>query len=480
MKYALINVTNCYATIMYTKILNTGFRRVVSNVPLSLALPGLVPRLSVSQWIQRTNVAFSFDEALAGYSAFSLESGDQLLPDPDSLSYVIEQPPNKVASEHYRKRKESGEILMNPYSRGKITVNRTAAYDYQSGTKYSVNGVTPTPRTYYVGDIFPSQVYKFADLGLPEPQYGIQAGERLAYVTITLRGDRFQQPAAQYILSPDPVFDFKDYGVDTELVTAAVADRNDGLYDLLTELGELPETLSFLTQETKKALFLAEEIDVDVKSARKYMNASKFAKYAAGRWLALRYALLPIFYSIKDISEVIKQQGREYAEFQKSKQILDEQQFGDTGGTLTFKVSGTCKHKCFIKSRYSPDTIMSEIRRFININLFTSVWEWTTLSFVADWVINFGDFLSALTGSDGAAESVCCYTIKDDRVVTIGFNGYDSRPKTTVIFNRYQRLVINPADHIGLSFRFDMGWKRYIDAAALSINPLIKIARSLK
>lgn len=190
-----------------------------------------------------------------------------------------------------------------------------------------------------------------------------------------------------------------------------------------------------------------------------------------------RYALLPIFYSIKDLKEVLHQMGREYASFRSEKDIQPDDP--NLSGPYTVSVSGQCLHRCYIKSRYTPDSILADFRRLININIFTTTWELATRSFVIDWVLNVGDFISAVTGSDGSTESKVCYSVRDLRVVTISYSsGNSSQPKTTVTYNCYQRQVINPLDHIGLDFSWDMNWKRYFDAAAMSLDPILKQIRS--
>lgn len=169
--------------------------------------------------------------------------------------------------------------------------------------------------------------------------------------------------------------------------------------------------------------------------------------------------------------------GREYAEF---KSMIDKMPDDpNLVGPYTVTVSGQCLHRCFIKSRYTPDSILADFRRLVNINLFTTAWELATRSFVIDWVLNVGDFISAVTGSDGSVDSKTCYSVRDLREVTISYSsGSSSQPKTIVKYNCYQRHVINPIDHIGLDVSWDMNWKRYLDASAMSLDPILKQIRN--
>lgn len=479
MRYLSPNVASATVTICYWNS-NYTSNRVISGVPLSSGYPALAERLSSPKWLERNPLSPTALEAWLGYSTFYTESGDSLLPPSSDLREVIVQAPTKAPTRDYRRRKEAGEILMNNYDVGNITIQRTADYDRTGATLVTPvywNAFKTLMRDEEVSSV--SHI-PFSSAGLPEPTYGRNAGEHLRYVQCNCAFRQFKVTNATYAISPYPAFLNEGYGVDTELVTGVLADRNNGMYDILTELAEFPETLSFITEQTKKVFFMADATQQDINRAKKWMPLQRFMNYVSHKWLMFRYAAMPIFYSIKDVAEVLKQMGKEYAEYRSVKTILNDDKLDSSEGAYTFKVSGNCEHRCFIKSRYTPDSILVDLRRLININLANTAWETMKLSFVVDWVVNFGDFLSALTGSDGSSDSKCCYSVRDTRSVSISYSSNVPPLVTTVDFDCYSRRVINPLDHIGLSLRWDMGWKRYIDAAALSLNPILRKAKGLR
>lgn len=443
--------------------------RTTATVPLATGWPAFRAMLDLpNHKILRPSVnSLTQDECLAGFSVYTIEPGDHQLPPKSELSYTIEQAPTKVPSKRYRERFEAGEVLMNDYARGTIRVKRSASYNYTGGT---LLGNGPTFGWLRYTSVFPCA----------RPTYDQRQGETIKNVSVYIQWDVISNPGATYDLSPDPLFTTSGVELDTELITSVVADCNNGTFDLLTEMVELPETLTFVTDLTKKAAFIGLDAEAEHRMAKKNMPVEKFARWSANHWLKMRYALLPIFYSIADVSKVLKDMGREYAEYKRQKAINGQVPIDLMSGALTVSVEGDCTHRCFIRSRYTPDSLISDFRRMININLFSSAWELTKLSFVWDWVFNVGDFLSAATGNDGSTDSKCCYSVRDNRKVTLSYSNASDRPVTTVEFNTYMRQVINPIDHIGLTTRFDMNWKRYIDAASLSLKPVIKTIRSLK
>lgn len=476
MKFLYIDWAESKINITYWKPGSDTDSRTMSGLSIPTAWPALAAQLRPEgKFIKRSTLEMSDEEAILGYSVYTTQVGDAMLPDPSTLSYQIVQEPIKVPTKSFKKRKAAGEICMNPYKCGTITVQRHASYQFLPIDPTVV--YTPSHGWYtYYGEGYMANAQPIGVLHLGSPSYGMQPGERLRYCSVLLCYKTYSVPDAQYILSPEPIFSFEDPEVDTGLVTSVVADANNGVYDLLTELGEAPETVAFVGEMTKKALLLHEETDADLRRARSTMLPERFARYSASKWLQLRYALLPIFYSIMDIREVLKQLGKEYAEFRAHR--TDTSASDVTAlGSVTVTVTGEVLHRCFIKTRYSTDSVLDSLRHLINANLASTAWELTKLSFVLDWAVNVSDFLSALTGSDGSTQSVCCYSLRDRRELTLRYTDISSAPETVVTFNCYQRLIINPLDHIGLTVEFNMNWKRYIDATALSLDSVIKSIR---
>lgn len=142
----------------------------------------------------------------------------------------------------------------------------------------------------------------------------------------------------------------------------------------------------------------------------------------------------------------------------------------------TVRIEHSAVARCVMKVRYTITSLLENLRRAININLLSSLWETTTLSFVADWALNIGDFIAAATGSSGATEMCTSYVVKDTSTMTVTYDNDTMPVSTTVKLNLYRREIINPYDHIGLEFVLgrNLNWKRCIDAFALSARPGIR------
>lgn len=93
-----------------------------------------------------------------------------------------------------------------------------------------------------------------------------------------------------------PPFEF-----NTRMITSTLADAESGTYDLLTELAELPDTMSFLADTVKKGTVKVNKHYQDVKRYYKLLKtatgkfAEKVAKKLASSWLAFRYAIMPFY-----------------------------------------------------------------------------------------------------------------------------------------------------------------------------------------
>lgn len=452
----------------------TGSTHTTALVSIDIGWPELRVQLeSEAKRVVRAKLTdITADELLAGYTAIVMEPGDQPKPIPSDLFASVDLGSTRASTPNYRSRKASGEILMNPYFIGSALVQRTASYDFTGGTRLTARRMLGPWN--YLSNWLPA----------PQPKYDCPPGYVWYQIkNFTLNFSTWIKPRPQLLLSPAPTFNRVDYGVDEVVVTEALAKRNDGAFDVLTELAEFPETLAFITSESKKAIGLTVDLELEARAKKRVLSPTKYAKWLANHWLKGRYALLPIFYGLNDMSEVVRQMGREYGRFSVTKETDATNgpvATADSPYIVTYE--GDVKHSCTIKSRYSPDDFLSGLAGLLRFNAPATFWELVPLSFVADWAFNMGDYLSAAAGTDLSTQSMCSYAFKDNRVTHLSYNSgntYKDNLITTVYLDMYERLVINPSDHIGLNWRFEMGWKRYVDAAALSLAPSLKLLRRL-
>lgn len=397
------------------------------------------------------------------------------------MSGSVELITHRVNTPQYLKRLKAGEVLMNPYAKGKYTWKRQALANSVSGA-----GAKPVssygwyswhnPQVYSPPAAASSLQFLLDSKGIPRiapPNYRNGAPLRAYQVYFSFAW--YDVGASSIVYSPAPSVAFGDVSVDTALVTQVVADRNNGEYDLLTEIAEMPETLAFLGESVSKVFFMTCDLDAEARLKRLQMGPGKrFAKWFSDHWLRGRYALLPIMYSIMDIQKSLEVMGQEYAEYKS--QVSIDSQHTSAGAGIVQEIEHNAIHRCFIKSRYTAESILSDIRRILNVNLFSTLWQTQTLSFVVDWAVNINDYIEALTGNDGSLESACCYSVRDKSVIKLHYDSPDpnvAAPVTVVKLDTYQRIIIDPSDHIGLTFvaTRTFNWKRAVDAFSLSVQP---------
>lgn len=271
------------------------------------------------------------------------------------------------------------------------------------------------------------------------------------------------------------------FSFNNGVITSALASAESGVYDLLTEIAELPSTVSFLGDCVKKASAKTQEHVRTVKHYVKLLRtatgkfAEKIAKKLASAWLAYRYAIMPLVYSIEDIKKTLKDYKRVFAKYRGEESSQLEMSFPG------FEQVGfaTLTERCWIKRAYSPEDLVDQLLGVLKINIFSTAWELVTLSFVVDWFINIGDVITAFTGNKAYLDQAATTSRKAE-----GSSVYQSKEvpaaKVEINFNTYERKVIEPRDHIGLSLSFDLSWKRQLDAIALALSPSINSLKRIK
>lgn len=269
--------------------------------------------------------------------------------------------------------------------------------------------------------------------------------------------------------------------VKNSVVTKALAEAESGSYDLLTEIAELPSTVGFLANIVKRAAKSTETHKRAIASLYRQLKtatgkfAEKIARKIASAWLAYRYAIMPLMYSIEDIKATLKGYKRVFAKF-RAKETSDHDDTHEGFDQITY---AQIEHFCWIKRAYSPEDLVDQLLGVLKINFFSTAWELVTLSFVVDWFVNIGDVITAFSGN----KCFLSQTATASRKIS-GSSFYSATQNNTVsvevIPNLYERVLIEPRDYIGLSLQFDMNWKRTLDAIALGLSPSIKLLKRMK
>lgn len=253
---------------------------------------------------------------------------------------------------------------------------------------------------------------------------------------------------------------------EASVVTAAYAAILQAQMDVLTEVVELPQTVAYVHDKVTSIANAAARAErkrqrLIRRAIRKKIPRAKLLDALASIELQFRYAIMPILYSVQDAMSLLEQYGYLYKEERRTMNhsISRSDAYGEW--------SGNDKLTCWVKQRFDPDSVMSRLHSLIGPNPVTTLWEITLLSFVVDWVVPIGDYLTALTTPNMANEfkcslnhrhsSYCKYTTQSGLYREIYIETYDRTP-------------INPLDHIGLRVNPSMNWKRWLDASALSWN----------
>lgn len=178
-------------------------------------------------------------------------------------------------------------------------------------------------------------------------------------------------------------------------------------------------------------------------------------------WLQFRYAIMPIVYTVEGFHELTSKK----VEYLTSREGIENPLLLEIPG-LPQPVEATEIFSVFIKRRLSTDKLIAGIQLDqMSANIAVTAWELTTLSFVVDWFLNVGDYLSAVFSNPSFKEQGCTQSWKINISSAQTINGCNITINGA-IYRR--RKVIEPSDYACLSWNPTLNVARYLDAAALS------------
>lgn len=294
-----------------------------------------------------------------------------------------------------------------------------------------------------------------------------------------------------------------------EVRASAVQEAYDG-FDALTTLAELKESLELIKDALSAVRNPLKTALAALKSGRKDLLGDLSSK-----WLLYRYGIMPLILTVQDAIKVL--QEREYLFTRVAKR--QDVRFDEMSGPLLnkpdlyiyHKIEGTSIVRAVIKTRYETSNL--RLADLIGFNPLNTAWELVTLSFVVDWFINVGDVIAGISADIGdlASERVHCSSqrttlthsvwVKADiidksstTIDTFSYQGQVVRQGQTYsrenrirgdfrLFEKkseiYTRGLFSP-DDIELQFNPNLNWRRWLDAFALSLNPIRTGLRKLK
>jgi len=225
------------------------------------------------------------------------------------------------------------------------------------------------------------------------------------------------------------------------------------------------------------------------------------------QWMEYRYGLMPLIYSYRDLCKTIKR-GTVVREHKYATQTPTSTGVNPPGSGEFYTVltTGFTRVGASVIQRFSHDSLARLAG--MGFSLPVTAWELIPLSFVADWVYNFGEYITAKTSSSFAAELYACTSRRDSITRTTYKNilPYTYNVTTSVNFSNpwvgaypvvqprtfsvpglvvpvkveqedyYTRTPFDVRD-VPLRFNPSINWRRAIDGAVLSITNLQRLCR---
>lgn len=405
-----------------------------------------------------------------GYALESETITEDSPPGGDLFSVEASKPLPKSFGKRWKERHKSGEILLTDWE----------AFEAHFARK-GVPVMVPSPNTreeykgYWFYD-FDFNVLAGAALTQAimkrKPFFSIYLSYRFQYVGNYeyISSIAFPNEKVIKILSPLMV-------LDNACITSALAEANNGYFDVLTEVAELPETLKWaydLINQAKLATKAAKdrEIKLHRNFRKKLMTAVEFATALSSVWLQYRYAIKPLAYSLADIQTVLMfyehlfKTARNYESYHDEWVSSIKERAKSLGLHVEYSIDES-KFRVFIKRRYNAASVLQDRLRNFSVNPFATAWELVPLSFVADWFVNVGDVLAAGTSLVAYAQESATASWKSAGQFTFT-DPNNPGPSIDVSYSSYKRQIINPSAHIELNWDPYVDLVRQLDAIALA------------
>lgn len=269
----------------------------------------------------------------------------------------------------------------------------------------------------------------------------------------------------------------------SELLAVDVMSKlNEGTYDLLTELAELPETLEMgmdlirlFQNKGQRFRRLVKEIAEESGDPRKL---ARLGDKIANARLLYRYGILPLSYSFEDIKEVLKEKFRAQYVVSRGQENISglDQKISTPGYTFNGGISG--EEKLFAKRALDPSDSFHQFQKVFGASLPRTAWELAPWSLVVDWFANVGDTLLALSPMPNVGEG----STNSWRYSVFGEYVSDSEPlaRVRVKYQLYHRVQRGMHDNVCVTWEPSMNRDRWADAAAFSWQILRKSLSKLK
>jgi len=244
----------------------------------------------------------------------------------------------------------------------------------------------------------------------------------------------------------------------SDLFTAAAAELNDSVFDITTEVAELPSLIESIIEMLKKALLFYRETRQQVKLLKRNpQHVADLPAEIAQLWMTFRYGVQPIAYSVADALTQLEMSGVLYRTVRRGQaHSLDIVCPG-----WSFDSPLRLSERAWGKGRFAAASNINGL----GVNPFVTAWELIPLSFVVDWFLNIGDLISALVPSVDFEERQFTRSTRCQQTIV----GTHLASGTQVPFSvdLYDCYSVNPIDLIGLNFDALLSLKQKLDGLSL-------------
>lgn len=404
-------------------------------------------------------------------------------------------------------------IVVSDYDVGSISI--TAKPGYSESSKFSFNNqIYLTLRKCGVVESLPG----YMSIG----RYFVSTG--IAYTQeVRIRATRkYLAPVVPY--SVDSIVASSSFYSDVGVITETVAEADTGYLDLLTALAEMPETIGSIITGFREIVRLIRDLksrNITLSNAhtrrrdslrRRYerdmerllnqrrLTTSRAAQFALDRliqnrnnsfsranqdaimefntalasiWLNFRYNIMPNVYLVEDIVKTIERYSADFITTRKSSGWTHDNILESYGWDPLVLDQ---RYNCVIKRGVDPKLRFNQMTLS---NVITTGWELIPLSFVIDWFVNIGDFLTSISTPMIAPSEGATAGLKIEQNVVIRNSELNQSCRYDIKI--YRRRVIQPISHVGLTFNgFDLSWARKIDSIALLWKPIRDLLKNLR
>lgn len=285
----------------------------------------------------------------------------------------------------------------------------------------------------------------------------------------------------------DSLVDLAEIGGTIDLVTGGLK--------LLSSPRHLPQllkkTLDFVNDDRMWSKVRKSAKDLtwsDVSEA-----AKKGSKKAADLRLTYRYGILPTMYSIQDALELLKKKlskaGNQIRTVRRRPDpVTSTKKRSIASPSCEIITKWESRVEAIVYYKRTADETLQSAMGLVPENLPNAFWETCKLSFVWDWLFNIGDFISTLKPKFGIEVLGTSYSERHmgeisvlQKFGTMEVGSLVTASPHTIIHNSFRR-VANPAlSYTPVFTKLDgMNLDRYLDAAALALQPVLNTSRKAK